>query len=281
MFFFLGVIVVLAASCCLLGCCGGNVISAFLLLGQGKVALGKTAGLSLGQQTISAIHSVLRSVDPKLVNHAFQGLTGLRFPKKAALPASSSLLPHDSPFTVPEGFYMNHRSVILGSGEQVYKTACQYLNSWDCVNKVPGSWVRFVTLPSSQPTATSPPKPQTNNLVGVESKAWFLPVWCQVTNVVVVDLSDAVITINGTDQGVETIKSCSTLSGHLLEGEESFSVIWNQQSDVVSFEVFSFSRPAGMLGWVASMIGMKALQIRFVEDVTDTMKRLCDDAVTK
>jgi len=38
------------------------------------------------------------------------------------------------------------------------------------------------------------------------------------------------------------------LGGHLLAGEERFSIVWDHDTDKVAFEVLSFSRPQGVTG---------------------------------
>jgi uncharacterized protein (UPF0548 family) len=63
-----------------------------------------------------------------------------------------------------------------------------------------------------------------------------------------------------------------TTTRHVLAGEERLSLRWDPDSDDVSFEVLSFSRPRHLFSW-ACYPYVLAQQRRFARDATASMKR--------
>jgi len=64
----------------------------------------------------------------------------------------------------------------------------------------------------------------------------------------------------------------STLSGHLLEGEEKMDVVWSRDTDEVAFEVVSHSRGAGPLGKLL-FPALSSTQRRFFREQCRCMQR--------
>ena len=69
----------------------------------------------------------------------------------------------------------------------------------------------------------------------------------------------------------------STVNGHLLAGEERFRVIHNKDTNQVVFDMYSFSKPANVLGLIA-LPYVRHVQKSFFKDQASCMKQLltCD-----
>jgi uncharacterized protein (UPF0548 family) len=63
-----------------------------------------------------------------------------------------------------------------------------------------------------------------------------------------------------------------TLREHFESGEERFVVEWDRESDAVSYEIASFSRPGKILTWLALPLA-RPLQRRFVKESSAAMRR--------
>lgn len=63
-----------------------------------------------------------------------------------------------------------------------------------------------------------------------------------------------------------------TLKGHLIQGEERFSVEWSRKDDSVWYEVYSFSRPGNILSTVSAPF-LRFLQHTFVNQSCDRMQK--------
>jgi uncharacterized protein (UPF0548 family) len=65
----------------------------------------------------------------------------------------------------------------------------------------------------------------------------------------------------------------STVNGHLLAGEERFRVVYDKATDQVKFDMYSFSRPANVLGLIA-LPYVRHVQKSFFKDQATCMKQL-------
>lgn len=65
----------------------------------------------------------------------------------------------------------------------------------------------------------------------------------------------------------------STLYGHLLSGDERFCVLYNEETEEVSFDMFSFSKGCGILGTL-SMPLIRPIQRLFFEAMVRSMNEL-------
>ncbi len=63
-----------------------------------------------------------------------------------------------------------------------------------------------------------------------------------------------------------------TLPGHMMRGEERFTIEWNRRTDAVVFEIVAVSRPHHLLSWMSYPM-IRSLQRRFRRDAGDAMHR--------
>ncbi|XP_030464142.2 UPF0548 protein At2g17695-like isoform X1 [Syzygium oleosum] len=137
-----------------------------------------------------------------------------------------------------DGFLLNHARVLVGSGRDTYEKGKNALQSWRHFGL---SWA-FVDS-----------KTQVQN--GVKLCACvkeFLPWLVMPLEVVFVNESQK------SKKGVASFRfGGGTLKGHLLAGEESFSIELDENNQVW-YEILSFSKPAHFL----SFIGYPYVQLR-------------------
>lgn len=74
--------------------------------------------------------------------------------------------------------------------------------------------------------------------------------------------------INNEDKIVTEVV-ISTRKGHLIQGEERFRVLYNKDK-TVDFEIFSFTKGAGLLGIIAMPL-IRPLQDKFFKDNVKSM----------
>jgi len=142
----------------------------------------------------------------------------------------------------PPGYASLHNRVELGRGSEAFAQASEAVRQWRMFDFA-GVWLCWpnVTLESG-------------NVVAVLLRHfgfWSLN-FCRI--VYVID-EDGPIRRFGFAYG--------TLAEHAESGEERFIVEWNHASDMVSYEISSFSRPGGLITQVAYPIARR-LQSRFV-----------------
>ena len=142
----------------------------------------------------------------------------------------SESLTYDSPDGCPpSGFVEDQMRVVLGSGPAVFDAARRAIQNWKMFPTVMAG--RWPSRPSIQP----------GEIVHVLFRAG--PLWttnsCRILRVI--------------DEAEETPRFgfvYGTLPGHVERGEESFLVEWNRSTDVVTYSLRAFSRPAHWLIWL-------------------------------
>jgi len=151
----------------------------------------------------------------------------------------------------PRGYIVSHRRIDLGCGADTYARACDALRAWAMFRL---GWVEV--FPAGAPLVVGTAVAVLAHLVGV----WSLNA-CRIVYLI--------------DEGGDVERfgfAYGTLPAHAVRGEERFSVEWNRADDVVTYDLFAFSRPGGMLTWLGLPL-VRRLQRRFALDSTQAMAR--------
>ena len=157
---------------------------------------------------------------------------------------------------LPSGYKVQHSRVELGRGLSRFSCACKALRQWkmfDC----PGIWLCWPTTPI-----------QSGRTVAILVKHfgfWSLN-FCRI--VYTID-EDGPIQRFGFGYG--------TLVEHAERGEERFMVEWDRNSDVVTYDILSFSRPGNWKTIIAYPAARK-IQTNFVGNSTKAMIRAAQQA---
>ncbi|XP_062209557.1 UPF0548 protein At2g17695-like [Phragmites australis] len=156
-------------------------------------------------------------------------LRGASRPKPAATLTSGAAETSDKAL-VERGFFVNRSHVLIGSGADTFLHAKSALLSW---RHVALGWANV--------------EPETQVKVGTR----FCICYKELIPWVMLPLQVAYVTdgngnSNGRSKGGMFAFGSGTLRGHLLAGEERFSVQLDEE-DRVWYEVFSFSKPAHIL----------------------------------
>lgn len=146
--------------------------------------------------------------------------------------------------TTPHGFWRNHLREIVGSGEIDFEFARQVLCDWE---HFPRSWAEPTV---DGPTAADQQVAVTTSVMGL----------C-VTNVCRV----CDITEHHSADWATFATTYTTVAGHDMLGAETFRLTWDKTTDVVSYEVTSYSQPQSWLGRMA-LPYIRSLQRRFAEE---------------
>jgi len=151
----------------------------------------------------------------------------------------------------PPGYRVDRHRAPLGCGAACYERAKAALQRWEMFNL---GWVRL--HPATPPIAA-------DTAFGISAR--FLGVW---------HLSFCRIAYTVEDKGeVERFGfGLGTLPGHVLAGEERFSVEWHRADDSVWYHVCAFSRPDQLLSRLGYPI-VRQLQKRFARDSHHAMAR--------
>lgn len=151
----------------------------------------------------------------------------------------------------PAGYLVDRTRIELGSGEEVFQAARAALERWEQFRL---GWVDV------WPTDAAI---QSGKVVAVMGRAvgfWWLNA-CRIVYVV--------------DETEPTRRfgfAYGTLPGHVESGEERFLIDWNQETDVVSFNIFAFSRPNHFLSRLGHAL-VRRKQLRFGRDSATAMFR--------
>ncbi len=156
----------------------------------------------------------------------------------------------------PAGYNVDHNRIRLGAGAQSFALAIQALQQWQMFNL---GWVQlfFNDAPIAQGTC-----------VGVLAQhfGFYSLHACRI--VYVMD-EDEVAKRYGFAYG--------TLGDHAEQGEERFSVEWNQADDSVWYDLFAFSKPRHPVAKIGYPLS-RLLQKRFARDSKQAMARAVSKA---
>lgn len=151
----------------------------------------------------------------------------------------------------PSGYTSLHGRIELGRGQEVYSRAQQALHNWKMFE------VPSVVL--HEPHA--PIKTDTVVAVAVKHFGFWSLNFCKV--VYVIDESGPLFRCGF---------AYGTLSEHFEKGEERFMIEWDRTSDLVSYEIASFSKPGKLATWLFQPLARK-MQKRFLQSSLQAMKR--------
>lgn len=167
---------------------------------------------------------------------------------------------------VPKSFRILNESIVVGHGIDDFNRASQIMSSFEMVNAMP--WANVV-LSAGAKGADLAVGTVLCTLIKCYKTVWTLNP-CRVCHI---SRSSDVPSIKRRD-GVKFVDQIaySTVDGHLISGEERFRVMLTSDDDVV-FDIYSFTKGAGVLGTLA-MPFIRPIQGAFFRDVTLTMKKL-------
>jgi uncharacterized protein (UPF0548 family) len=159
---------------------------------------------------------------------------------------------------LPSGYRVLRDRAELGCGSTQFARASEALHQWKMFD-VPGVWLCWPTIPI-----------QPGNVVAVLVKHfgfWSLN-FCRI--VYVIDEDNSVRRFGF---------AYGTLAEHAERGEERFTVEWNRSSDLVSYDILSFSRPGNWKTLIAYPLARR-LQRHFVDNSLIAMVRAVQDERT-
>jgi uncharacterized protein (UPF0548 family) len=151
----------------------------------------------------------------------------------------------------PPGYIADRHRALLGRGAACYERAKAALQRWEMFDI---AWVRL--HPANPPIAG-------NTAFGISAR--LLIVW---------SLNYCRIAYTVEDKGeIERFGfGLGTLPGHILAGEERFTVEWNRTDDTVWYHVCAFSRPDQLLSRLGYPV-VRLMQKRFTRDSHEAMIR--------
>ena len=151
---------------------------------------------------------------------------------------------------LPRGYVVLQGRIELGRGSETYVRAQQAIRNWKMF-EVPG-----VVLCEPNVAITE------NAVVAIAVKhfgIWSLN-FCRIVYVV-----------NENGPLDRWGFAYGTLHEHFESGEERFTVEWDHASELVSYEIFSFSRPGKFATWLVLPLARR-LQRRFLRESLQAMK---------
>jgi uncharacterized protein (UPF0548 family) len=174
----------------------------------------------------------------------------------------------DAPLTYPEagasrgtaapsGYLRNFAITRLGRGMATYRRAGDAVRRWAMYDM---PWTRILW----RDTPIEPGR--TTGLLVSHLGFWSIHA-CRI--VYVIDETDGPVRRFGFGYG--------TVADHPERGEERFTVEWRAADDVVSYELFSFSRPAAPLAILGFPIA-RGLQKRFARESLRAMRAAVDSS---
>ncbi len=145
--------------------------------------------------------------------------------------------------TVPTGYNVDHNRVQLGRGEGTWQRAAEAIRAW-----------RMFSMPwVSLHWPSAPIQVGTDVAVSIRHFGFYSLNACRI--VYVVD-EEGPIERFGFAYG--------TLGEHAESGEERFTVEWNRDDDMVSYDILAFSRPRQMLARLGYPLS-RSLQRKFAK----------------
>ncbi|KAG9442095.1 hypothetical protein H6P81_017949 [Aristolochia fimbriata] len=138
-----------------------------------------------------------------------------------------------------EAFFLNHSRVLLGSGEPTFEKAKAALRKWRKYSKDLTHSHFDLNWAFVDPKTT------------IESGTKFCVCVKEILPWVALPLQVAYVDEKNTDKNLKANFGfgSGTLAGHLLAGEERFSIQWDKNNQVW-YEILSFSKPAHFLSFV-------------------------------
>ena len=156
----------------------------------------------------------------------------------------------------PAGYVLDHHRVRLGEGMEVFERAGAALCNWAMFRL---GWIEV--WPPAAPV-------EAGTIVALLARG--LGVWslfaCRIVRVVE---AHGPVEASGFAYG--------TLPGHLLAGEESFTVSWDRATGSVWYDLRAVSRPAGLVGRCGYPFARR-VQRRFAPDSLRAMARAIEGA---
>lgn len=171
----------------------------------------------------------------------------------------------DSPVAPSGSFFVNQLRVSLGHGKDVFDTASMLLDRFINVNSL--GWIEVHVSSNNAHKSPSLADLRVNDSLCTLARCCGL-VW--VLNPCRVIQAELRRRDNG--KCISQL-AFSTLDGHLLAGEEKFRVVLCERSGEVAFEMYSFSRPANLLGLIA-LPYVRWVQGRFFREQATSMKAM-------
>jgi uncharacterized protein (UPF0548 family) len=153
---------------------------------------------------------------------------------------------------LPRHYTVLHSRTNIGRGSATFKRAMEAVSTWKMFD-FPWIWLCWPSVPVCP-----------GSVVAIVIKHFgFWSLNCS-RIVYVVDDEDGPLRRHGFAYG--------TLPEHAERGEERFTVEWDRTSDLISYDILSFSRPGNLLTQVAYPIA-SWLQRRFVRNSLVAMAR--------
>ena len=156
-------------------------------------------------------------------------------------------------------FVINHRRVVVGSGQRDFDIASQLLLDFSFINAETLTWAEVVVLPGTLQSSTR--RVRLGEVIGTLVRCGWL-IWvlspCRVTCVSCDVEHTTNMRVQTSGATIPPLRSAmvgfSTVKGHLLAGEERFRVelvpVPGSSTEEVVLDMLSFSRGDGWLGWL-------------------------------
>jgi len=144
--------------------------------------------------------------------------------------------------TLPTGYKVIHSAVQLGKGSDKFARACAAMREWKMFD-IPNVWLHWPTTPIAN-----------GNIVAVlinHFGFWSLN-FCRIVYVIDEDGSQRRFGF-----------AYGTLKEHAERGEERFMIEWDRATDIVTYNILSFSRPGNWKTRIACPLARR-LQQQFV-----------------
>jgi uncharacterized protein (UPF0548 family) len=150
----------------------------------------------------------------------------------------------------PPGYPINHHGGLLGTGQETFARAIEAIRGWKMYEL---GWTKLCwpDAPIAEGTVVG--------VLGRHFGLWSLNA-CRIAYVIA-------------EEGPQLKRygfAFGTLPGHVEQGEERFMVEWRRVDDSVSYEVFTFARPAHPLAKAGPPF-VRMVQRRFAADSLRSM----------